>query len=153
MRPRVFIPGPIGWVLIAAAVAPILIKKAKPVALKIADGLSKMGEKLREATLEGTDAEAAPPNGSVENKATTKRGKAAGVARSASPAGQAEVQAQHAAEASGKPAPEKPPQRAKARSEAQPKPEAKLNPKRTARTPAKAKAPAKKPKRDAGSSQ
>jgi len=52
-------PGAIGWVILAAVVTPFVIKGAKPLMRKLAEGLEKFGEKLRAESEEPSVAAAA----------------------------------------------------------------------------------------------
>ncbi|HRJ26956.1 MAG TPA: hypothetical protein PLO61_05545 [Fimbriimonadaceae bacterium] len=45
-------PGSVGWIVLAAAAIPILIRSAKPLARKIGQGLRKVGEQLEQAVEE-----------------------------------------------------------------------------------------------------
>jgi hypothetical protein len=48
MRLRPPIPsGRVGWVVVAAAVLPVVIRAAKPIVRRVGDGLVSLGEKLR----------------------------------------------------------------------------------------------------------
>lgn len=45
-------PGSVGWIVLAAAAIPILIRSAKPLARKLGQGLRKVGEQLEQAVEE-----------------------------------------------------------------------------------------------------
>ena len=53
MRRTPIPPGKVGLFMLAAAAIPLVAKEAKPIANKIAKGIIRLGEKLKEATDQG----------------------------------------------------------------------------------------------------
>jgi hypothetical protein len=150
-----------GLVVLGAAVVPILIKGAKPIARKVANGLIRTGEKLRDTVAENEGTQAGPEAPNETMSEDSRRSTSATTAgspdkdtsdidapappaetakaakKTISPTGQEEVSSRKAAVMKGDAEVADSPPVKKRRKQQQPEPDQPLNPKKTARVPPK----------------
>lgn len=131
-------PGRAGLIIAAAALVPVVLRKAKPITRAVGNSLIWAGKVINELAEEpkGTAKAGEPPKEQVKPSETKKKGKKAGGVdvTTASPTGQEEMSQHAAAEAQGKSAPPKRVQTKPKTGESGRKklePDQPLNPKRT----------------------
>jgi hypothetical protein len=146
-------PGKAGLVVLAAALLPVALKRARPLVKKVGSGLMRVGEMLQRSGDDETRQRATAPNEGMSEERRADSSAAgnpvkhtgdvdapapeadSGTEASASPAGREEIRAKKAATAKGDAEVEETPPVKRRRKRTQPAPDQPLNPKRTGPVP------------------